>query len=213
MTQMPPSVEKTRADLKRESLGRILLAGARRLRREGLDRTAIVPVMRDAGLTHGAFYAHFASKDHLTIACFVYTVRRGAKRWIGSVKDASRGQRLKRMAGRYLSIMHRDNVADGCAFAALSSDAGRAGPDFQAIYERELRRLLDAIAEAGPGEDAEPGRLDQAIVTMALCMGGLSLSRAVADRPFSDRILRACNTAAGVLADQEDQKIVSGEYR
>jgi TetR/AcrR family transcriptional repressor of nem operon len=213
MTRMPAPADKTRAELKRESLGRILLAGSRRLRREGLDRTAIVPVMRDARLTHGAFYAHFSGKDQLTIACFVDAVRRGGKRWIGSVKDASWSQRLKRMAGRYLSTAHRDDLADGCAFTALSSDTGRAGSDFQAVYARELRRLLDAIAESGPADDAEPARLDDAIALMALCMGGLALSRAVADRPFSDRILRACNTAAGVIADRADQKIAQGEYR
>ena len=88
------------------------------------------------------------------------------------------------MAGRYLSTAHRDDLADGCAFTALSSDTGRAGSDFQAVYARELRRLLDAIAESGPADDAEPARLDDAIALMALCMGGLALSRAVADRPL-----------------------------
>ena len=122
------------------------------------------------------------------------------------MRDASWAQRLKRMAGRYLSSAHRDNLADGCAFTALSSDAGRAGPDFQAVYARELRRLLDGIVEADRGGDGEPARLDQAIAMMALCMGGLALSRAVTDPQFSDRILRACNAAAGVIADQSDHK-------
>src|SRR5262245_44793836 len=60
----------TRAENKRESLDRILDAAARRIREEGLDGAAIVPVMRDAGLTHGAFYSHFSSKEDLAIAAF-----------------------------------------------------------------------------------------------------------------------------------------------
>ena len=68
---------KRRVDLKQKSLDRILDAGARRMRTEGLDRAAIVPVMQDAGLTHGAFYSHFSRKDDLAVAAFVHAITTG----------------------------------------------------------------------------------------------------------------------------------------
>lgn len=189
-----------RAQSKQESLDRILDAAARRLREEGLDGAAIVPVMRDAGLTHGAFYSHFDTKEELANTAFAHAISTGRRYWIEPMRDESWADRLARLAKRYLTPAHRDDLSTSCAFAALSTDAARASEDFRAVYERELSRSLAAICGE---DDADDQRLDDAIALMALCVGGLSLARAVADRQFSTRILQVARRAATKLAERE----------
>jgi TetR/AcrR family transcriptional repressor of nem operon len=194
-----------RAELKQASLGRILQAGAARLRREGLAGAAIAPVMEDAGLTHGAFYSHFANKDDLAVAAFRHTFIDNRPRWIGKARDRSWPARVLRLARGYLNPRHRDEVADSCAFSALASDAARGPESFRVAFEQELRRSLNAIGAASLDAQAEHPHYDEAIALMAICVGGLTLSRAVADPVFSERILEVCRGAAAVLAAQADQ--------
>jgi TetR/AcrR family transcriptional regulator, transcriptional repressor for nem operon len=189
----------TRAANKRESMDRILDAAARRIREEGLDGAAIVPVMRDAGLTHGAFYSHFSGKDELSSAAFGRAITTGRPHWIKPMQGESWSARLSDLAKRYLSPAHRDNLSTSCGFAALSSDAAHASEHFRASYEHELRISLAAIC----GDDGSDDRLDDAIALMALCVGGLSLSRAVVDPKLSARILRVAREAAAKLADTQ----------
>ncbi|PQM48265.1 hypothetical protein C1Y40_01496 [Mycobacterium talmoniae] len=184
-----------RALSKQESLNRILDAAARRLREEGLDGAAIVPVMRDAGLTHGAFYSHFATKDELANAAFTRAISTGRPHWIRPRRGESWPTRLTSLARRYLTPAHRDNLSSSCAFAALSSDAAHGSDEFRGTYERELRTSLAAIC------DGDDDRLDDAIVLMTICVGGMSLARAVADPTFSARILRVAREAAATFAD------------
>lgn len=187
-----------RAQSKQESLDRILDAAARRLREEGLDGAGIVPVMRDAGLTHGAFYSHFDNKDELANAAFARAISTGRPRWIKPMRGESWAARLTSLAKRYLTTAHRDDLSTSCAFAALSADAARASDDFRSVYERELRGALAAICG---DEDSE--RLDDAIALMTVCVGGLSLARAVADPQFSARILRVARGVAAKLAEAQ----------
>lgn len=186
-----------RAAAKRESQERILQAAARRLRAHGLQRMAIVPVMRDAGLTHGAFYSHFDDKDDMAAAALAHAITAGRPRWIKPAHGESWPARLTTLTKRYLTAAHRDDRAGGCAFAALSSEAAHASPRFRATFERELRVSLTAMCG---GEQASADRQDDAIAVLAMCVGALSLSRAVADPTFSDTILRAARQAAAHIA-------------
>ena len=197
-----------REDQKDASLQRILNAGAARLRREGLSGAAIAAVMREAGLTHGAFYCHFANKEDLAIAALRHALQDNRARWVGSPRRETWRHRLGRLGRRYLTSAHRDDVADSCALAALVSDAARGGPAFKAAYQQETLKSLRAICAATTtnGDDTpiddgtiEPARLDDAIAFLALCIGGLSLSRAVEDQAFSERILDACRRAVSGL--------------
>ena len=201
MTAIMRNATSKRAKNKRESLDRILAAAARRLREEGLDGAAIVPVMRDAGLTHGAFYSHFATKEELATAAFAHAISTGRPHWIKPLRDESWSARLTSLARRYLTPAHRDDLSTSCGFAALSSDAAHASDDFRATYERELRTSLAAIC----GDEADDRRLDDAIALMSICVGGLSLARAVADRNLSARILRVAQRAAAKVADGQPE--------
>lgn len=187
--------EGRRATAKRHSRERILDAGAKRLCAEGLSGAAIAAIMRDADLTHGAFYSHFSDKNDLACASLAHAVEHRTDRLFRAASDQSWAGRLRRIARRYLSRGHRDNPAEGCVFAALTSEAVRAPSEFRAAYQEQLRTLLASLAAPFDGEEDSEKHLHDAIVLMALCVGGLSLARAVPDPDFSDRILRACRDA------------------
>jgi TetR/AcrR family transcriptional repressor of nem operon len=191
-----------RSEIKRASLARILDAGSARLRTEGLDGAAIAPVMQDAGLTHGAFYAHFADKAALDEAAFRHAFVHGRSWWVGKVADRSWPARLVRLARRYLQPGHRDDRAGGCAFTALGADAARAPAGFRRAYADELRQSLGAVCGGAHDGSAGEARYDDAIALMALCVGGLTLARAVDDPALSDRILRVARQAAGALGQR-----------
>lgn len=190
-----------RSELKAESLQRILDAGAMRLRQGGLAGAAIGRVMGDAGLTHGTFYAHFAHKGELAIAALQHALRDNRTQWVGELKPESWGQRLKRLARRYLTPTHRDKPADGCALAAMATEAARSDGAFRRAYEVELRKSLKGICCGNQGGSVPEGQqLEDAIAFMALCIGGISLARAVEDGQFSEQILQACIAATDRLA-------------
>ncbi|WP_300452327.1 TetR/AcrR family transcriptional regulator [Accumulibacter sp.] len=186
----------SRSDLKEASLRRILTASASRLRAEGLSGAAIAPVMQEAGLTHGAFYAHFNNKEELAAAAFRFALLDNRPRWMGQARKESWPSRLLRLGKRYLTTAHRDDLTDSCALAALASDAARSNSAFKKVYEEELRKSLHAICvPLDEGSPIDPARLDDAIAFMALCVGGISLARAVDDPVFSQQILTVCRQA------------------
>lgn len=196
----------TRAQLKAESQTRILQAAATRLRVEGLGGAGIADVMRDAGLTHGAFYAHFANKSELSAAALRHALSENRKRWVGELKQETWTERLQRLARRYLTKNHRDNPAEGCALAALSTEAARSDEPFRTAFEEELLKSIQGICGGSSGDGLHvDNRSDEAIALMALCVGGISLSRAVADKALSNRILHACIEASGRLASSEQR--------
>lgn len=182
---------------KQQSLDRILDAAARRLREEGLEGTAIVPVMQDAGLTHGAFYSHFDNKRELADAAFAHAITTGRSHWIKPGPREPWNERLKRLARRYLTPAHRDDLGTACGFAALSSDAARAPESFRSTYQRELEKSLAAVCD---GDESEQ-RMDDAIALAIICFGGIALARAVPDDEFSARVLRIARETAATYAD------------
>lgn len=191
-----------RAERKRTSRDRILDAAGRRLRAEGLGGAGIAAVMADAGLTHGAFYAHFRNKDDLTRAALEHALRDNRPLWMGRPRTEPWPRRLTRLARRYLTPAHRRDREAGCALAALCSDAARADAPFREAFEAELLKSAAAI-QGQPGEAADPRRTDETLAFLALVIGTLTLSRAVASPALSDRLLLAGRAAAETLASPE----------
>lgn len=186
----------SRAQKKAATREKILSLASARLRQEGLAGNAVHRLMRDVGLTHGGFYAHFASKEALDIAA----LERGMESF-GNLAQAlpnglPRAERRKQLAARYLSRAHRDNVATGCPLSALLSEVPHGGDSFRAAYAACVAQsLLNRQQELGatpPGED---------IALLALALGGLALARALPDQDMSDAVLRACRDASDRLAD------------
>jgi TetR/AcrR family transcriptional repressor of nem operon len=180
----------TRAEKKQESLERILTVASRKLREEGVDGTAIAPVMAEAGLTHGTFYSHFDSKDALAADAFRHALRENQPGWLKTRPEPFK-QRLKRLAKSYLSRRHRDSPETGCAIGALVSEVPKATDTFRDAYTEEVASTLSRIAEVEPG-NLNDHRIDDAIRFLAMSVGGISLARAVNDDELSNRILSAC---------------------
>lgn len=192
---------KNRSVLKEASLQRILKSGAARLRREGLPGAVISAIMKDAGLTHGTFYSHFRNKDDLLIASLQQALVDNRPRWICAEKNESWAKRLKRLAHQYLTAAHRDDLSNSCALAALVSETARSNPEFRRAYEVELHKTLDAVCGDKPCDaDLNPERFEEAVTFMALCIGGISIARAVKTKDFSDQILAICRSAADRIA-------------
>ncbi len=189
-----------RSELKQQSRDRILTSAARRMREEGLDGSGIAAVMSDAGLTHGAFYSHFKNKDEMLLAALENALDENRQRWISKPAKESWMQRLSRLAKRYLTAAHRNELANSCALATLSSEAARSDTEFKQSYEQELIKTLSAVC----GDDfnsADAQKQEQALAFMSLIIGSMTLSRAVHSKELSDHLLEAGKNLAGRFAD------------
>ena len=157
---------------------RILKEASRLFRKRGFENVTVGEVMKGAGLTHGAFYAHFGSKQELQEAAVAYGQRLTASRTqsYGATKKGKRAY-----ADRYLSPRHRDNPGDGCTMAALAQEVARSTPELKAAFERGFEEILSA----GGGDRKE------AIFQSAALIGGIVLARAVQNDQLSDEILKS----------------------
>src|ERR1700740_830696 len=120
---------------------RIVKEASRLFRERGFENVTVGDVMKAAGLTHGAFYAHFGSKQELQKAAVVHGQGRSARR-AGSYGATKKGR--KEYVDRYLSPRHRDNPGDGCTMAALAQEVARSTPELKAAFERGLEEILSA---------------------------------------------------------------------
>lgn len=192
----------SRSDLKQQSREKILDSAARRMRVEGLDGSGIAAVMSDAGLTHGAFYSHFKNKDEMLRSALEHALLDNRQRWVGRAKKESWGQRLGRLAKRYLTPAHRRDLHNSCALAALCSEASRGDDAFKSIYEEELIKSLSALTECDFA-DADPQQAEEALAYMSLLIGSITLSRAVSSKDLSDKLLQAGKNAAENLSQSK----------
>lgn len=154
---------------------RIVKEASRLFQERGFENVTVAEVMKAAGLTHGAFYAHFASKQELQEAAVAY----GQSLSAGRVNRSGSKKKKGSYTERYLSTRHRDNPGGGCTMAALSQEVARSGPELKAVFERGVEEIL---CEMG-------GDQKDAIFRMAAMLGSVVLARAVRDRRFSDEIL------------------------
>jgi TetR/AcrR family transcriptional regulator, transcriptional repressor for nem operon len=163
---------------------RIVKEASRLFRERGFENVSVGEVMKAAGLTHGAFYAHFGSKQELEEAAVAYgqALSAGRARSRGATK---KGRQV--YAERYLSTEHRDHPGDGCTMAALGQEIARSTPEVKAAFEHGLEEIL----AAGGAERKE------AIFQTAALLGGVVLARAVKSEQFSDEILRAVRQKIG----------------
>jgi TetR/AcrR family transcriptional regulator, transcriptional repressor for nem operon len=185
-------------DHKQATRHRILEAAGRRFKQDGIDGAGVAAVMSDAGLTNGAFYAHFASKEDLVANVLADQLR--AQR---QSLDAQHPDRtgLEAFIRSYLSPQHRDQYADGCPSAALLDEIARRPVTTKQVYTDELMGVIDDIASRLGPTDAEAARTD-ALTLFGMMLGTLQLARALTDRDLSDELLaRAVERAMKLLND------------
>tara|TARA_R110002072_G_scaffold56097_5_gene145538 strand:- start:629 stop:1192 length:564 start_codon:yes stop_codon:yes gene_type:complete len=183
-----------RQEQKARSRQKILAAASKRLRLGGPKNVGIATVTADAGLTHGAFYAHFQNKDELTKAAFNQAINANQTPWFSDADLADTfDERLARLARRYLTVQHRDNPAEGCVIAALASELDQGSSSLQEDYSEAVKLTIQEIAQN------EPKQLDRAIEFFATMIGALNLARNTLDKRLSNQILQV--TAARYIRD------------
>ena len=171
-----------------ENRERVITAAAKLFRERGLEGVGIDAVAAEAGLTHGAIYSHFKSKDELSAAAIAHAMRRSMDEWLDLTKGLEAPAALDRLLKSYVSRAHRNEPEVGCAIAALGGGAPREGRPLQDVFKDGVVRLIDIVAKAGGGETA--GQRDRAIVNAAAMIGAIVMSRATASDPaLSDEIL------------------------
>lgn len=164
---------------------RIIEVAGRRFKQGGIDGSGIATVMKDAGLTNGAFYAHFASKEDLVAAVVTEQLHEQATRF----RTAPPGRTgVEQIVRAYLSPPHRDAPGEGCPSAALLDEIGRSAPVVKQAYTAGLSEIVDEIAARLAPHDPSSARA-RSVAAVALLIGTLQLSRAVADTGLADEML------------------------
>jgi TetR/AcrR family transcriptional regulator, transcriptional repressor for nem operon len=186
-------------DHKQATRQRILEAAGRRFKQEGIDGAGVAAVMSDAGLTNGAFYAHFASKEDLVANVLADQLR--TQRLSLDAQSPDHGG-LEAFIRTYLSPQHRDQYADGCPSAALLDEIARRPAATKQVFTDELMGTIDDIASRLDPTDAEAARTN-ALTLFGLMLGTLQLARALTNRDLSDQLLaRSLEAAMKLLNDQ-----------
>jgi TetR/AcrR family transcriptional regulator, transcriptional repressor for nem operon len=164
---------------------RIIEAAGRRLKRDGIDGSGIATLMADAGLTNGAFYAHFDSKEDLVANAVAEQLHEQREGFSAQPPDRAG---LEKIVREYLSVEHRDDPEGGCASAALLDEIGRSTDTVKRVYTDGLLVVVDDIAARLVPDDPQSARANTLSV-FALMVGTLQLSRALADRQLADEVL------------------------
>jgi len=180
----------SRARGKSESHERIISSAGRLARRAGLAAASVPQVMRGAGLTVGGFYAHFRSKRAMDAAVIKRALAEVREQWFEGLDESEGLDWLARAVKRYLSPSHRDNVDTGCVMPATMSELSRADRVTRASMAQALELVVGEISERAPEQNGVSAR-ERALATLSLCVGALTLARAMRGHPQSDELLRA----------------------
>jgi TetR/AcrR family transcriptional regulator, transcriptional repressor for nem operon len=175
---------------KLETHARIVKRASVRLREKGAHGIGVADLMKDAGLTHGGFYAHFDSREALVIEAFAYAMDRSTERWRKLGEQTPPEKRLAAIVDSYLTATHRDDPGHGCAVPTLGAEIARESPKTRKAFAAKLEQMVDMIAEQIPALPRKAAR-KQAEAALATMMGTLVLARIAGNSEFSDEILAA----------------------
>jgi TetR/AcrR family transcriptional repressor of nem operon len=178
---------------------RIVETAGRRLKRDGIDGSGIATLMADAGLTNGAFYAHFDSKDDLVATVIADQLARQASEF-GNLPGGRAG--LEVFVGQYLSPAHRDRPDGGCPSAALLDEVGRCTAATKKAYTAGATAILDEICKRLAPEAPESAR-GTALALFTMLVGSMQLARALSDKKLSNAVLEEGVRSAQTILDAE----------
>jgi TetR/AcrR family transcriptional repressor of nem operon len=138
----------------------------------------VADLMKEAGLTHGGFYAHFDSREALVIETIAHIMDRGTEKRLATIVDS------------YLSAGHRDDPGHGCAVPTLGAEIARESPKARKAFAAKLNQMIDMLASLIPDVSPKAAR-KQAIATLGTMMGTVVMARIAGNGEFSDEILAA----------------------
>jgi TetR/AcrR family transcriptional repressor of nem operon len=175
---------------KLETHARIVKKASVRLREKGAHGIGVADLMKEAGLTHGGFYAHFDSREALVIEAFADAMDRSTERWRKLAAATPPEKRLAAIVDSYLTTIHRDDPGHGCAVPTLGAEIARESPKTRRAFAAKLAQMIDMLADQIPEVPRKTAR-KQAMAAVATMMGTLVLSRIAGSGEFSDEILGA----------------------
>ena len=173
-----------------ENRQRIVEAAARLFKERGIAATGVDSITSAAGLTHGAVYSQFGSKEAIAIDSIRQALRSSIKVWLRVLAKKGKKKSLPAIVESYLSPAHRDAPGRGCVIAALGGDISRQPLSVREAFTKEFVAVLEFLTELIASDDSSIGE-DEALAAFASMTGALVLSRAVTDDALSERILRA----------------------
>ena len=180
----------TRAAAKEASHERIVAVAARAIRRSGYDGTGVADIMKEAGLTHGAFYAHFPSREAMLAEAAGRACAEAAAATEDAVARLPREEALATILRTYLSRWHLEHVDVGCPLAALGSETVRQAPEVRRVTTRHIKETIDLFARQSP-DWGQPAAHERALVTLSTLVGALMLARVVDEPELSDSLCQA----------------------
>jgi TetR/AcrR family transcriptional regulator, transcriptional repressor for nem operon len=172
-----------------ETRRRIVDVASREFRANGLHATGVADVMAEAGLSHGGFYRHFGSKDHLIAeAC-----ESALTTLIGSLEKAADGRNgkdgLKAIVNAYLSTSHRDRLADGCPLAGVGSELVRASEETREVAAQGIAEVVELLAMQIDPRRGKAAR-SEAVFIAAAMVGAVTIARIIPDPDASASVLQ-----------------------
>lgn len=174
----------------------ILNAASKLFRERGFDGVSVAQVMEAAGLTHGGFYAHFPSKEHMAAAGVAHALDTTVS--LADQANTTPDPRATLVDG-YLTREHRDHADEGCALAALGPEVARRSGPVRRAFTEKFADLVDRMAAGSRRRDPRAARRE-ALATASTLVGALILARAVDDEDLSDEVLTAARASLGVPA-------------
>lgn len=187
---MRKSKAHSRSLTKEASHERIVDAAARAIRRSGYSGTGVADIMKEAGLTHGAFYAHFESRDAMLAEAADRAGAESNSLAASVVAAAPSDQALMALMQVYLSKEHLESIETGCPISALGSEMPRQSPEVRSAATRRIKEMIDLVARQFP-DWGQPSAHERALATVASMVGTLILARAVNDSALSEDLCKA----------------------
>jgi TetR/AcrR family transcriptional repressor of nem operon len=167
----------------------VINVASRLFRERGFDGIGLKDLMKGAGLTQGAFYKQFGSKEDLAVEASRRALQSASGRWSEAAAQ-NPDDPLGAVIAFYLSGDHREEKTDGCPIVALGSDAARQSPDVKAAFEAGIKAHLDVLGRFLAGTDDEGSR-GKAMAILATMVGAVTLSRVVNDPDLAQALLDA----------------------
>ena len=175
---------------KQETHARIVRKASVRLREKGAHGIGVADLMKEAGLTHGGFYAHFDSREALVIEAFNYAMDRAMERWRKVAEQIPPEKRLETIVDFYLTALHRDDPGHGCSVPALGAEIARENAKTRRAFATRLEEMIDMMADQILDVPHKSARR-QAMATIATMMGTMVMSRITGTGEISEEILAA----------------------
>jgi TetR/AcrR family transcriptional repressor of nem operon len=173
---------------KQSTHARIVASAARAIRRGGFQGVGVADIMKDAGLTHGGFYAHFRSRDALLCEALARAGEEAGEAMQQPARPTNQhAGAFQTLVDNYLSVSHLGASEHGCPVAALASEMPRQAREVRDMAAKSVRALMDTVQTTLPPAAAP----ESAAVIAGQLVGSLQLARTLGNNAEGKALLAA----------------------